>query len=175
MEIQELAKHARTFFKTFRRPEDPEGVGHYTLKDPHPIWIEEMSRAVHDDSQWLPDDYKYEYMVQALDSLEEGNDPEEPYIEADVYNSDLLDWLASHSYRAEFVNEAVKDMGHSENGIIGDIGTGQYAEKREVWDRVLQALRDRLQAIEDGEPEAYEEKKKPKGEKKQDWRPPPRA
>lgn len=170
MEIQELAKHARTFFKMFKRPEDPENVAHYTMKVPHPIWIEEMSRAVHDDGQWLPDDYKYEYMVQALDSLEEGNDPDDPYIEADPYNSDLLDWLTSHSARADFVNEAVRDMDHSKDGILGDIGYGQYAEKREVWDRVLQALRDRLQAIEDGEPEAYEKPKGPK-KKKQDWTP----
>ena len=170
MELKELAEHARTFFKTFHRTEEPADVNHYTLKDPHPIWIEEMSRAVHDDGQWLPDDYKYEYMVEALDSMSEGNDPDEPYIEADPYNNQLLDWLSSHSQRAGFVNEAVEEMGHSKDGIIGDIGYGQYREKSEVWYRVVQALRDRLEAIEDGEPEAYEKPKGPK-KRKQDWTP----
>lgn len=170
MEIKELAEHARTFFKAFHRPdEEADAPLHYTMKDPHPIWIEEMTKAVHDDSQWLPDDYKYEYIVNTLDSLSEGNDPDEPYIEADPYNSQLLDWLASHGERAGLVDEAVEQMGHSEHGIIGDIGSGQYYEKQQVWDRVLQALRDRLQAIEDGEPEAYEKKKGQK--KKQDWSP----
>jgi hypothetical protein len=167
MDIKELAKYALSFFETFEREKPAETF--YKTKRRHPTWLHEMIFAVHDNGKIMPDDYKYEFIVNALDALVEGMDPDEPELEADVYNSALLAWLGSHSERVGYVNEATKDMGHSDLGIMGDIMSGQWREKEEVFGIVVQALRKRLDAIEDGVRETFETD--PKGVK--EWRPPP--
>lgn len=167
MDIKELAEHARSFFKTKTRPGETENI--WVHKERYPAWIREMLFSVHDNGKIMPDDYKYEYTVNALDALVEGMDPDEPELEADVYSSALLAWLSSHLERAGYVDEATKDMGHSDQGIMGDIMSGQWREKEEVFGIVVQALRKRLDAIEDGVRETFETD--PRGVK--EWRPPP--
>lgn len=158
MEIDELAKHARGFFTRKTFPAEPGRPARtiLTLKDRHPTWVIDMVRSVHDDANWLPDDWKYEQIGETLDMLEEGADPDEPQLEADVYTSDLAEWLASHGQRPGYVDEAVKDFGHSDMGIVGDIMFGQVREKEEIWGVVVQKLRTRLEEIESGVEEEFE-------------------
>lgn len=163
MDIKELAEHARSFFTTHKRGEEEI----YVTEKRHPTWIHKMIFRIHDNGNILPDDYKYEYTVDALDLLAEGNDPEDTQLEPDVYNHDLLKWLASHLERVGYVDEAAEDMGHSDQGIIGDIAQGQWREKDEVFHLVVDALKERLEAIEAGEDEEFEGD--PKGVK--EWRP----
>jgi hypothetical protein len=173
LDIVELAEHARKYFVQDRRlPQKPgeEGNLFYKTKDRHPKWIHDLVFRIHDEGQWFPDDYKYEYLVDALDALSEGIDPDEPQIEADPYNHDLITWLASHGERAGIVDEAVVDFGRSDQGIIGDIASGQVYEKEGIFRSVVDALRARLEAIEEGEPERFVEKGgEPSGPK--EWSP----
>lgn len=172
MELQELADHARGFFQQKERPgtgPHAEPTHFWTLKETYPAWIREMLYGVHENGNFLPDDYKYEYTVRALDWLSEGNDPDGPELETDVYNSQLLEWLASHLERPGYVDEMVADTGHSDSGIIGDIGLGQLREREDVYWRVLEALRERLGAIERDEPETMERGGKEVGPK--EWSP----
>ena len=162
MELHELAARANSFFVKKKRD---SGEEFWSMKKRYPVWVMEMVHAAHGDM--MPDNHKYEFVVDTLDSLEEENDPDEPELEADVYYSDLNRWFASHVERAGYVDEAVENFGHSDQGVHGDIGSGQIFEKQEVWHTVVQHLRDRLEAIELEEPEVFEGP--PKSPK--DWSP----
>lgn len=171
-EIQKLAEYARKFFEGKRRPPEgrEEGEAFYTFKSRYPTWLYDMSFAVHDDGKWLPDDYKYEYMVDALDSLSEGMHPDEPELQPDVYTSDLIKWLASHNFRTVYVDDAVEEMGwDKKRGIEGAIADGQWREKEEVFRIVVNALEERLEDIENGELEEF--KGKGPAEGMLDWEP----
>ncbi len=162
MELHELAAHANKYFIPKKRD---SGEKFWAMKSRHPVWVKEMVHAAHGDM--MPDDYKYEFVVDTLDAIEEETDPDEPNLESDIYYSGLNRWFASHVERAGYVDEAVADFGHSGDGVHGDIGFGQIREKEEVWGTVVQHLRDRLEAIELEEPEIFEGP--PKGAK--DWSP----
>lgn len=159
MEIDELAKYAGSFFVTKTRPpEKPgsEGKPFIALKKRRPTWVVEMAKRVHDNARWFPDDYKYEYINQALDLLADGMNPEEPELEANVYTSDLYAWFTSHLERAGYVDEATKKYGHSDEGIVNDLMMGQVGEKEEVFRLVVDALQERLKDIELGVDESWE-------------------
>lgn len=165
MNIQELADYAEQFFEQKTRP---DGTRFWTLKDRHPTWLKDLVFKAHEDM--LPDDYKYEYVVDALEALSEGDDPDSPRDEADVYNSDLLKWLSSHGERSGFVDEATKEFGHHPDlGIMGDIMYGQSAEKEQVWYSVVGSLNSRLEDIEMEVPEEFE--KRGKKASRKDWDP----
>jgi hypothetical protein len=155
-DISDLAEHALKFFETTQRPGAAAEERIWVTKKRHPIWIKAMLFKVHEDGRWFPDDYKYEYTVDALNALYEDMNPDEPEIESDVYTSDLQTWLASHRERLGYVDEAVKEMGHSEQGIEGDMMMGQWREKSDVFGIVVATLRDRLEEIEAGVEEDFE-------------------
>lgn len=177
MDIQELAARARSFLESRTRPADPnsrrEPGRFYTLKDRRPTWVKDLVYKAHADMG--VDDFKYETIVDVLDRLADGQDPEEMDLEADVYNVDLFSWLSSNLERAGYVDEAVEQMGHADErssnggGIIGDIAQGQWWEKDEVWRLVVEALNERLEAIDQGEGETFEKHGKVPGPK--DWDP----
>lgn len=153
-DIQKLAEYAGRFLERKKRGEEEI----YTLKDRHPEWVRGMVFKVHEDGHWAPDDYKYEYVVESLDHISEGMDPEEPELEADIYSSDLLKWLSSHRERLGLVDEAVEEHGldwDKERGIEGMISFGQWYEKDQVFRIVVEALKERLGEIEDGIKETF--------------------
>jgi hypothetical protein len=153
MDLEKLAERASSFFEMKQREGREESF--YHLKNRHPVWLYEIIRKVHDDGKWLPDDYKYEYVVDAIDKISEGMNPEEPEIEPDVYTSDLIQWLASHGNRTTYVDDAVRDIGWpDEGGIERAIAWGQQREREEVFSIVVAELQKRLEDIEAGEPEA---------------------
>lgn len=162
MDLQELAGQVLDYFHTFTRPSadvkpDAELERHYALKNYRPVWLKDMMFKIHEDGHFFPDDFKYDTTVEVLDALHEGQDPDELNLEADPYNSDLLAWLGSHLERAGYVDEAVKDVGHSEQGVMGDIGLGQWWEKTQIAHIVVEALKEELEQIELGEPQQMED------------------
>lgn len=144
--LQKLAGEVSAMFQQKKRD---TGAEFWTVKDGSPKWVTDMCREAHGDM--LPDDYKYEFIVGALDALSNYEDPDdiESEIEPDPYTHDLYKWLASNLTRAYYVDEAVKNLGHSEQGIVGDIGCGQYDEKREVFAIVRDFLERRIADEED--------------------------
>jgi hypothetical protein len=155
-DIQKLAEYAGKFFELHKRGDEGDEETFWVAKERHPVWIYEMNYKVHDNGKMLRDDYKYQYIVEALNYVSEGNDPEEPQFEADPYTSNLLAWLGSNSERLWFVDEAVRDFGwDKERGIEGAIATGQVMEKEKVFRSVVNALEERLKAIEAGEMEIF--------------------
>jgi hypothetical protein len=171
MNLERLADYVLKFFKSKERGEGREAKSIYVLEDRHPTWVYDMVYAVHDKGKWFPDDIKYDYIVAALDLFSEGVDPDEPQIEPDVYNSDLIKWLASHGNRTTYVDEAVSNFGWDENGgVISALSNGQLMEREEVFHRVHEALEERLRDIDLGEEEVFK-KRGGKTEGWQDWVP----
>lgn len=172
MDIDELARHAEQFFETFHRPGEPEDVRHWRFRDRRPTWLVALVRdRVHERGHFLPDDFKFTYAVNALELIGQGEDPDDPRLEPDVYTSELLAWLASHRERLGYVDEAVEEWGWDrERGIEGAIAAGQLREMEEVYRAVADGLRERLRDIEAGEREEFE-RRGGRGSEMRDWTP----
>ncbi len=136
--IQQAAEHVGDFLITKKRGDKTIVV----LKDSAPQWVEDTAFEAH--AGMIADDYKYEYINEALDRFFEEDDPDVVFenIEADVYNYDLLTWVASHGERPGYVDEATQEIGHSDLGMIGDLMLGQIREKDEVFGIIRMKLED---------------------------------
>lgn len=142
--IQSLAKECLTYLETKKRDNGNEFICHTKAA---PEWFMDLIHKAHDD--FLPDDYKYEFILNTLYSIANSNkkadlDELGYEIEADIYTSDLIQWLASNLYRIEYVNEAMADFGTDVKDIIQYIQMGQQKEKQEVYTTILDGLRQHL-------------------------------
>jgi len=141
-----IASEARSWFE--RATRDDSVV--YYRKDPAaPEWVTDLALHAHGDM--LPDDWRYEFIVEALDALAETEDPDEIQLEADVYNTRLIAWLGSHSHRAGYCDEAREEFSSGSDGIIDQIMLGQYAEKQEVLGIVRAFIEQRAEDMEDAD------------------------
>lgn len=140
------------------------GTPFAVIKDDAPAWTrnenadgECLMLRVHsaiDDR--LPDDWIYnsaasiaqrftEYDFETADDLRE-NASAVADSEVDVYNTDLAAWLASHLDNAALVDEAVEEMGHSDQGIFGDIAIGQYVALERIANALVDAIEQEHEA-----------------------------
>lgn len=139
--IQERAAEALSHFEQIKRGDDTI----WTRRDNAPQWVEDMTYQAHGDM--LPDDWRYEFIVSALDAIAE--DGEDAEVEADIYNGEPYRWLASNLNRASYVDETVAEYGHGQY-LSDDISAGQYTERQEVLQLVLSFLSD-MEDDEEGE------------------------
>lgn len=123
--IQEKAEFAHKFLMQKTRD---SGDKFWCCSDDAPSWMTDLCREAH--AGMFPDDYKYEYIEDALEKLYQYEDADEIDIEADAYNSDLFAWVASHSDRTSYADDALKEFGAT--SIIEAISYGQEFERREV-------------------------------------------
>jgi hypothetical protein len=127
--IKELADQVYAQFE--KRTRD-NGREFWVLKDGKPEWVQDLCHEAHGDM--APDDWKYQFVLEAVAAFSEADDPDDVQLEADVYNSELLQWLASHLARAGYVDEAVQEygIGTKDFDLMSCIGLGQLREKEEV-------------------------------------------
>lgn len=134
------AKLARSFLTRGNRAES--GEVYIYAKDGAPEWMQTLCQDAHDEI--LPDDYVYSVIEDALDSIIDNDgdaDSATDSIEADTYNRDLLAWLASHTFRVGYCDEAAEEIGlGSDAGIIDRIQLGQCFEKRAIFQSVINSL-----------------------------------
>lgn len=138
--IQQLAEELRDQFETARRD---NGESFDKLKTDAPEWMSDVMREAHGDM--LPDDYRYSFIREAVELIADADadadvDSLRDQLEPATYTGDRLRWLASHLDRLGYVDSATEELGHSDQGVAGDIGQGQLAEKEEVFGQVLDAL-----------------------------------
>jgi len=143
--VQELAGE---FSKYFKKQKQNNGQEIIILEDGRPEELYETVQEAHGDM--FPDDFKYEFIKDAINDIASSEDPEEEAGElidsdVDVYTHDLTKWLGSRNDRFGYVDEAVKEMGHSEDGIMKEIMMGQYKEREEVYYAVLNRLKKILE------------------------------
>lgn len=150
--VPDLAKEARSFFERLTRN---TGETVWVRKDGCPDWITEMVWEAHNRGEIFPDDYRYEFVVQSLniiaDSESDDLDDLSP-LEADVYTHDRLKWLGSRLDRYGYVDEVLERYGGDAfRSVIDMIGAGQEEEKAEVYQSVLNFLRQRVKELEEEE------------------------
>ncbi len=140
MILQELATKFAGMFEYKKRDNDQLFV---VVKDEFEdnIQLKNLIKDIHDQDNMFPDDYKYLFIVEALEALSEHSDSDNIVMEADIYYSDLLKWVGSHAIRAHYVNEAVEEIGYTD--FYQSLTIGQL---REI-DEVLYLVKLRLECI----------------------------
>ena len=112
--IMSLAKEMQGQMTKSKRNDDT--IYHH-LKDGYPEWMTDIVFAVHEDK--LPDDTTYRFISEALDiicELEDDTDFDDIHetiyeqIEADIYTSDLTDWLGARNDHVYYLTEALEEM-----------------------------------------------------------------
>ncbi len=157
--LREAASESRRHFELRERAEGSRywAVSAKTVPE-FASWLKDLAFAAHDSGEWLPDDTRYEYMVEALDILEDVEDDdsaEDEYSErldsdVDVYTSELTTWLGSHGKRLAYLDEVLDP-----NSVWAKPETGsellhhaQYLERYEVFEAVRAFLAELVEASE---------------------------
>ena len=157
--IAKLAQEARSYF-TFTGENNPTMRDNiWVRKDGSPKYIEDMLFAAHRYGDLFPDDYVYQYVVDALYLLAGASEDAvandlydlSEEIEPDIYTPDLTAWLSSHTDRLARADEALREF--DLDSILTAAEYGQREERQEVFNLVLQALE---QELEDREEESEE-------------------
>jgi hypothetical protein len=165
--IQELAKTGADSFEDGQRdpPSTPtrfRRFAHDVEWNPIPEWATDLSRAAHDDGKMWPDDHRHIMIEAALDRIAE-TDPDDDLGDGDmahefadgavsVYYHDRTAWLASHTMREGYCDDARTEGLVAEDADITDrIAAGWYAEALEVFNQVLEFLTDRASNDDDQE------------------------
>ena len=152
--VQELAKLARCAFTLEKRP---DGSEYWTANRCAPEWIGELVRTGHGGTGpggMLPEDYRYQFIVEALDALEEAEDPDEARdgYEYEHRNYQLALWLGSHGRRFEYCDDWASEYGYELNNAeggdtVGLLQGGQLYERLEVLDLVRGSLEAHLETL----------------------------
>lgn len=152
--LQDIATEAYRGFETAHRGDDPEQPFTRLRDEYRDTWLYEIVYDAHGD--FLPDDWRFDCIRAAcgfLADMDGSDDPDDWSHEfadshVDAYNAARFAWLASHIQRQGYCDEATAEFGPAET-ITDAIGRGQYLEAREVFEAVLQGLRERLDEIAD--------------------------
>lgn len=140
--LQTLALAAREFFLIKTRA---DGTDFYDFNlATAPEWVRDMVFSAH--SGMLPDDYKYRFVVEALDAIGEADD-DDAHIEADTFTGDLLAWAASHSDRVGYCDIYMHLTKSRYTDLAQVLRCGQYTERAEVLEIVRRALEAQLTAV----------------------------
>src|SRR5690606_4982391 len=138
MSIQNLAREALGYFVLKERP---DGETFWTVKDGSPQWVRDLCFKAHDNGEILPDDWRYRFIVESLETLSECEDPYDVYIEIYTHSGELLKWFSSSLARLQWVQEAVEGMDWENSfDILLALQAGQLHEKEHVFNVVLDEL-----------------------------------
>ena len=141
--IQDLAAHFEAEFVTGTRE---DGTRFLKCKDSENETLTQLIYDAH--GEMLPDDYRYEFIHDALAAIAEYENPEEAIeaVEADIYTQDLTAWLHSRNDRVNYLSEVQEEFGPLEDGFQL-LAAAQHKEKTEVFYSVLQSLRDLVEPL----------------------------
>lgn len=125
-----------------------------SLRKGSPEWMTDAVRTAHDGI--MPNDWIYAACNSMADHMAE-REPEEwddavsewADGEVDVYNAARTRWLAAHLDFGAAVDEAVEELGHSDQGVFGDIGLGQYRVLERIAYALIAAVRDQGKVVGD--------------------------
>jgi hypothetical protein len=124
--------------ESFTKKVRDDRTEYYTLKDHNNDTLVDLVRECHFDM--LPNDTSYNLIVRVIDAIKETLEfsveiDEECYlqdldIESDIYNADLINWLASNLTRSTFVDDAMANYGCSD--CFNALSTGQWLEMEAI-------------------------------------------
>jgi hypothetical protein len=130
---------ASQYLEMFERLNRSDGISTWKVRDD--VENDQLRQLIHDaHEEMFPDDYKYNFIVDALSMIADGCDIDDPLIEYDVYYNQLIWWLASHSDRIWYCNE----YGMYHDNIMSIIQSGQFHERLDVFLSVVNSLKNIL-------------------------------
>ncbi len=132
MTLEEKATYMSTFFttKTVDR-------GVITIPKPEaPDYVTDFCRFCHNDAKMLPDNHRYEMIVEALEAIVE----EVEFVEPPIYYAQMTGWLSSHLERLGYCDEAMKEGGGPYTSITDILQAGWMLEFEEVRQQVTEWL-----------------------------------
>lgn len=155
-----LAKEARSGFERGTRsisgysdPVDgPLRRPIWLRKDDTPDWVRDLCWESHNAGEMLPDDWKYEWIVDALDAIEaaEGDEDEaasQMETGVDFTEWDLYTWL--RDAKGHYVEQAIDEQRVSRTESLSDIVTvAQMTEREEVFRHVWTFLETKIKEDE---------------------------
>lgn len=134
--IQQLAAQYTELFITKTRDNGDRFLHlHDSVDDNHPL--HKLVYNAHDGM--MPDDYKYQFVLDSLNDISESDDTYDIYLEADCYTSNVLKWLSSNLTRLGYCDEAL-ERSYNLKSISELITAGQQIEMEEVLDSVRTSL-----------------------------------
>lgn len=112
-----------------------------TLEDNAPEWLRDAVREAHDGE--MPNDWRFETCRAIWQGLAETPDVDHSELAdslVDIYTADLLAWMAGDISRTAYVDETTANIGHSDQGLAGDIMAGQCECIRAMVVTIAEAL-----------------------------------
>ena len=127
-EVRELAEEALGYFETLKN--NPEDMLTYRKKDDAPEWVNNMVYEAHNSGEYLPDDYRFRWLVDTLEAIAETDNEDDATerineIEPFAYYKDLTHWLDSNILRVHYLDDVVETYGAVKNVLA-------YAMKIEI-------------------------------------------
>ena len=147
--VQELAKLARCAFTLETRD---NGSKYWTYGHCKPDWLYQLVQEAHGGTGpggMMPDDSRYAFIVEALDALEEAEDPDEARdgYEFEPYFGRLVDWLGSYAgHRFEYCDQWAEEYGQPED-TYHRLAGGHLQERLEVLNLVRGSLEAHLATL----------------------------
>jgi len=139
---ENIIQKAQEFTKYFTRiqKQDPDKKI-LILNDSAPEELKDLVQKAHAD--YPPDDFRYEFIYSAFQAFADcqvDDDLDEVFMEADIYNHRLIEWLGSNLKRIGYCDEAQSEFGLENPDVMTLITYGQQMEKDEVLALVRESL-----------------------------------
>jgi hypothetical protein len=149
MNIQQLARNYADLFKTGTRLQTGDKFLYVKTEEVNEALLN-LIRNAHGDMS--PDDYKYQFIHEALEAIAESDNPEDINLEPDCYNHALLKWLSSNTIRVNYCNDAIENMlaFKDEMDFMAIISMAQSLEKDEVFQSVRASLESIMEELKNG-------------------------
>jgi hypothetical protein len=138
-QTQTLKTLAESYRKYFTQSKRIEGKKFWRTIDGAPPELMLLVQTAHADM--LPDDWRYRFIVEALDVIAE--DGEDATAEPDIYTAKLTAWLASNVSRVGYCDE-VEYSYKQQLPFFELLQLGQQLERQEVLDSVMASLQSIL-------------------------------
>src|SRR5881394_1069495 len=133
--VQQLAREANGYL---RRDTDRDIL---LPADGAPPWFTDLCHHAH--GSMMPDDWRYEFIQDALNAIEDGADEDRLDLDALYpYTADRLAWLASHLDRPGYCDAAAEEAGGPPADVLAFVAWGMDRELREVLDLVRSKLEE---------------------------------
>ena len=112
--------------------------------------IKDKFRDMIHGTDFMPDDYRFsmtvsllermlEYEFDTIDDLREF-DHEIIDSQVDIYNHDLIKWLASHGLRQGYCDDAMENLGFEVSSFSHILQSGQYLEIQELFNGIIEYI-----------------------------------
>lgn len=144
----DVQAYAEEMAAAFERATRPDGTPFTRLKEgPRKEEYTEIVYAVHRAlDQALPADSTFEEIETCITAIAEAEDPEAPYLEADPYTANLLDWLKDDLSRLDLVNKALAEQRPPD--LFAAMQSAQVREMEQICESLLSSIRERLDSAE---------------------------